>query len=79
LRDAINVVRATLGIAAATFTDPGLAPGGLMKAVYVNELRSALAPALTAIGVTPAYTDPTITAGLTVKRAHVNELRDLVR
>jgi hypothetical protein len=79
LRDAINVVRATLGIAAATFTDPGLAPGGLMKAVYVNELRSALAPALTAIGVTPAYTDPTVTSGLTVKRAHVNELRDLIR
>jgi hypothetical protein len=54
--------------------------GNSIKAIHITQLRSAMAPVLTAIGVTPAYTDPTITAGVTkVKGAHIRELRDSLK
>lgn len=80
LRQAVNALRATAGLTAATFTDPS--PGSvLVKAVHVNELRTALSAARTTLGLTTiAYTDPTLTAGTTlVKAVHFTELRSGVK
>lgn len=80
LRNAVNIARASLGMAAATFTDPALTTGSAIKAVHITELRTAIAPVLSAISVTPSYTDPTVTAGVTaIKGAHVRQLRDLIK
>ncbi|HEU4889759.1 MAG TPA: carboxypeptidase regulatory-like domain-containing protein [Thermoanaerobaculia bacterium] len=80
LRTAVNLARAAIGLAAATFTDPTLLTTTKVKAVHINELRTALAPVLSAISVTPSYTDPTITGGTTkIKTAHVSDLRNLIQ
>ncbi len=80
LRQAVNAMRATAGLTAATFTDAS--PGGvLVKAAHVNELRTALSAARTALGLTAiAFTDPTLIVGTTsVKAAHWTELRNGVK
>jgi hypothetical protein len=43
-------------------------------------LRSALTPALTALGFpAPTFTDPTLVVGGVMKAAHVQELRNAVK
>ncbi|HEU4889760.1 MAG TPA: hypothetical protein VFV49_17885 [Thermoanaerobaculia bacterium] len=80
LRTAANIARASVGLAAFTFTDPTLTAASKVKAIHLTELRSALVPVLSAISVTPAYTDPAITAGVTkAKGTHIHELRDQIR
>jgi hypothetical protein len=81
LRSAINLARASVGLAAFTFTDPSLPAASLViKAVHLTELRSAMAGFTSAIGVTPSYTDPTIVPGTTtIKAVHLQELRDLIQ
>lgn len=76
LRAAVNAVRYTAGLAAATFTDPILS-GVAIKTLHIGELRAALDEARAALGLSAlTYTDPTLTPGTTVaKGAHVNELR----
>lgn len=80
LRDAVNAVRTSAGLAPATWTDPTL-PGIVIKTVHVQELRTRLDEALVGLGLpTPSYTDPTLAPGVTViKAAHVEELRQAVR
>ena len=80
LRNAINLLRQSVGLGTATFTDPSLARGMGIKAIHITELRNALAPALGAIDVMPSYTDGTLTARVTtIKRAHVMEIQNRLR
>lgn len=76
LRQAVNALRATAGLAAATFTDT-IAVGVPIKAVHLTELRTALAQARSALGL-PAITTtdapPTV-----IKAIHVQEIRNGVR
>jgi subtilisin family serine protease len=77
LRTAVNAVRASAGLLAATWTNAPLA-GQKIRAMDIQELRTQLAPALTAIGVEPPppYTDPTLGIEVTiVKQIHIDELR----
>lgn len=80
LRQAVDAVRGSAGLAAASWTDTSLA-GIVIKAIHIQELRTALNAALTVVGKpVPSYTDPTLMAGTTtVKAAHVNELRQQVK
>ncbi len=76
----MNAVRATAGLAAATFTDPTITAGTTKtKALHLSELRNALSTALTTLG----FPSPTFTAGLAaasqIKAVHVQELRTLVK
>jgi hypothetical protein len=62
LRQAVNAVRATANLGAATWTDPTLSTSVTIKAVHVTELRTNLDAALSALSITPsAYTDPSLT------------------
>ena len=76
LRTAVNAVRATAGLAAASFTDPTL-NNVVAKAVHVQELRTNLDSARSALGLAAlTYTDPTITQfNTTMKADHLSELR----
>jgi len=74
----VNYVRSKAGMAASTWIDPA-APGLLIKASQIIEVRNALTPALTALGTTPTYTDPNLMPGDIVKAAHVQEIRDYTR
>lgn len=78
LRTAVNAVRASAGLSAATFTDMDLT-GAAAKAVHAQELRTALDAARAALALDSlTYTDPALTAA-TIKRAHLIELREGVR
>lgn len=81
LRQAVNAVRQTAALAAATWTNPSLvAQSSVIYAVDVQELRNNLNPALSAIGLTvPSYTDSPLTVGTTtIKAVHIEELRHAV-
>jgi hypothetical protein len=80
LRQAVNAMRATAGIGAASFTDPVLA-GVAPKAIHIQELRMALSQARTTLGLsTIAFTDPALIVGTTLpKAAHFQELRNGVK
>ncbi len=58
------------------FTDPSLS-GVLIKAVHIDELRTAVNAMQVAAGLSPStFTDQTLTAGTTIiMRLHVTELR----
>jgi hypothetical protein len=80
LRSAVNAVRATAGLSAATWTDPSLS-GVIVKAVHLQEIRANLTAGLTALGFSaPSYTDTTLTVGVTVvKEIHVDEIRQSMK
>lgn len=78
LRSAVGAVRATAGLAAATWTDAALA-GVRIKAAHVEELRARVDEARAALGLSvPSYTDGPL-AGVVVKKVHVEELRQRVK
>lgn len=78
LRQAINAVRATAGLSAATWTDAS--PQGVrIKAIHVQEMRTALDQGLSALGLTvQSYTDPSLT-NMRIKKEHFEQLRDRVK
>lgn len=79
LRNAVNMVRAAVGLAPFTFTVPPAA-GGRVRASHLTELRNAISQALAAIGRTVTFTDPSITAGVTpIGAVHWRELRTVTR
>lgn len=80
LRNAINAVRATAGLATATFTDPVITAGSTKaRAVHISELRTALSPALTALGFPSPVYSPGVAAASQLKAVHFQELRTLVK
>jgi hypothetical protein len=81
LRNAINMLRSHVGLAAAPWTDPVLvAHQTIIKAQHVLEMRSALSAAYVAAGRgAPAFAE-TITPGQTsIKASHISELRAAIR
>jgi hypothetical protein len=74
LRTAINARRVTAGLSATSWANT-IAAGGTIGAVDIEEMRSALTPALVS---PPTYTDAALN-GVTVKAIHIQELRDLAR
>lgn len=79
LRQEINAIRLSRGLAAATWTDPTVTlDTTTVKAAHLTELRTAIAAAADTVAVTYTWTDPTITVDTTERKGqHWKELRDL--
>jgi hypothetical protein len=76
LREAVNAVRSTALLPAATFTDSSLA-GIPVKAVHIQELRTNLDAARSNLGFSGlTYTDSPLTAGTLIKTVHLTQIRD---
>ena len=78
IRDSTNYIRSKGGLPAVMWTDTA-APGLVIQASQIIEVRNALTPALMALGTTPTYTDPNLGPGNIVKAVHVQEIRDYTR
>ncbi len=79
LRDAVNLVRARAGLAAASWAE-SVAPGVQIKAAHILELRTRLDDARTALGLPAAsYSLPAPSISGGIRAAHVQELRDLIK
>ena len=73
-------MRASTGLAPASFTDPVLSTSTIIQAVHVSDLRTALSAARAALGLTTVCTDDPLVAGSTiVKTAHFQEIRDAAK
>jgi hypothetical protein len=73
----ITAARTVTAVFSATFTDPTLTAGMVMKASHVAELRAAVDTLRSRKGLAAfAWTDATLTPGTTtIKRAHLVDLR----
>lgn len=85
LRRAVSAVHDLAGLGANiswTYPNPLSSPPEQRRAIYLEdmqELRTFLNPALSALGVTPLPDDTTLGRGLPVKAAHLQDVRDKVR
>ena len=87
LRQAVNAVRATApSLPPVTWTDNVTSAGALVgitvKAAHIEELRSKLDEALTALGLPMSpYTDPVPPglSGVAIKKIHIDQLRQRVK
>ena len=81
LRNAVNTLRLTNGLAPAVFTDSPLVAGATIRALHIGELRTAINAVYVQRGrAVPLYTDPALTAASTaIKAVHISELRLAVR
>ncbi|MCM3870117.1 MAG: hypothetical protein ND895_05400 [Pyrinomonadaceae bacterium] len=76
LRDAINLVRARVGLPAASW-EAGAASGQPIKATHIQEMRTKLDQARAAVGLGPvSYSLPAPGVGAQIRAAHVQEIRD---
>jgi hypothetical protein len=75
LRQAVDAVRATANIGAASWT------GSLVEvhAIHFSELRVKLNEALQQLSLPPIPTDPTIVPGNTILAIHLQAVRDKVK
>ena len=80
LRTAANALRASAGLAPATFTD-AIVAGTIIRKVHVEELRSAILEARTAAHLPfTIFADTPLTVGSTaVKAMHIQQLRDALK
>jgi hypothetical protein len=81
LRTAVNALRSTAGLAAATFTDPSLGAGSSIRKVHIDELRAAILAARSALGLSmTSFADSTLTAQSTpIKALHIQQLRTALK
>ncbi|MCM3870120.1 MAG: hypothetical protein ND895_05415, partial [Pyrinomonadaceae bacterium] len=78
LRDAINLVRARVGLPAASW-EAGAASGQPIKATHIQEMRTKLDDARFAIGLSAvSYTPPAPIVGGQIMATHVQEIREAV-
>ena len=71
-------MRAAAGLAPATFR--AIAPGAVISAADVTELRSSLAAARAQSGLpTITYSDPALAPGGVIKAVHIQEIRNAVK
>jgi hypothetical protein len=79
LRQAVNAIRAAANLSAATWTDATLNSSVNVRAVHLEELRTNLDQALTALGLpVSSYTDAAL-SGVLIKKVHLDELRQRVQ
>jgi hypothetical protein len=80
LRDAVNAVRVTAGLAPQVFTDNVVTAGSTpVRAVHVTELRTALNAALSALPFPiPSYANA-VAAGVNIRAVDFQELRNAVK
>ncbi|HJP91183.1 MAG TPA: RHS repeat-associated core domain-containing protein [Pyrinomonadaceae bacterium] len=79
LRSAINLLRARVGLAAASWAETVNA-GVAIKASHIIEMRTRLGEARTALGLAAtSYTDPALAAGTQIKASHIQEIRDSLK
>ena len=79
LRQAINLLRTAAGLGPFTFSDTSLS-GLALQALHLQELRTALTGARSALGLPTPYTDPVLVPTTTVVKAiHFQELRSAVK
>jgi hypothetical protein len=78
LQAGVNAMRAAAGLAPATFR--AVAPGDVVAAADVTELRSSLDQARNLLGL-PAmtYSDPALAAGDVIKAVHFQEIRNALK
>jgi hypothetical protein len=81
LRLAVNALRATAGLTAASFTDPALSDATTIKATHCQQLRVALSEARSSLGLsTVTFTDPFLAPPLfKVRAVHLAEIRNGVK
>ena len=78
LRQAVNAVRATANLSAASWTDSSPL-GAVIKAIHIQELRTSLDEALNVLGLTAGqYTDSSL-SGIAIKKVHIDEIRQRVK
>ena len=77
LREAIDALRATLGLPPFNWADPTLTAGvSLIRAQHLRDLRTALAEAFSTAGLPPpSFSDSTLGPGTPIKAVHIVELR----
>ncbi|HJP91178.1 MAG TPA: RHS repeat-associated core domain-containing protein [Pyrinomonadaceae bacterium] len=79
LRSAINLLRARVGLAAASWAET-VSAGVVIKASHITEMRTRLGEARTALGLAAtSYTDPALAAGTQIKASHIQEIRDSLK
>jgi hypothetical protein len=81
LRQAVNAVRATAGLAPTIWAEPSLT-GVAVKATHIIELRNSLSPALTSFTFgfsPPGYTDTLTPNATPIRAVHVQELRNYMK
>ena len=81
LRLAVNAVQVAANQQQSSWSTPAPSIGGVIKAIHVEELRSALASARTVLGYAdPPFDEaPLVIQSTTIKRFHVQQLRDRVK
>jgi hypothetical protein len=75
LQSAVNLARAAAGLAPTTFA----APGALVTVADLQALRTSLAAAWAARGVTVTFSEPLVAGVTPIRALHLQELRELVR
>ena len=85
-RRAVNAVRTLavpeLGPSSWSYPDPVSSPPEQRRIIYLEdmqELRTNLNPALSALEIPPLPDDPTLVRGLPIKSTHIQDVRDKVR
>jgi hypothetical protein len=79
LRTGVNAFRSSVGLSARTWTGPAT-PGILIRAIQLQELRSALVEALNVLALpVPAFSTPGLAAGSVVRAADFTELRNALK
>jgi hypothetical protein len=81
LRQAVDALRAVMGLGTTSWQNPALTTGGtIIRAAHIKELRTYLEDAATRLGYAGAtYSDPNLDAGTVIRLAHIEELRRRIR